>query len=195
MALVALLAQPALAGVWSETGDAGDSLAGAQLTVGSGSLDTITGTIASLGDVDMYCIRVTDTQAFNAFMTCTVVDENDLWLFDQNGFGLAANDGCQFSVIDITDQFVTSTGVHYLAVSASEVEALSSGGPIWSPLIDVSEMAPDGTGAAFALSGWDTTQALLIFPNYTITLVGATFCDSPVPTENTTWGRVKSLYK
>jgi len=70
--LVALLAAllmvtgGAYAATWSETGDAGTLLGDAQVTLGSGALDQISGSFSTLSDIDLYKIQITDHASFTA---------------------------------------------------------------------------------------------------------------------------------
>ena len=52
-------AGPALAQNWAEVGDAGPLPGSSQNTAG-GAISSISGTLTSDADIDMYCIRVTD---------------------------------------------------------------------------------------------------------------------------------------
>ena len=94
LATLVSLAAPASAQVWNETGDAGPLPATAQATLGSGALTTITGTLPSATDVDMYCITVTDPANFYACLHCVLIQSPDLYLFDATGKGLAVAQIC-----------------------------------------------------------------------------------------------------
>jgi len=97
-----LLALPATAGaqVWTEVGDAGIGLAGAQAigpTTGGAptTLNTITGTFSNINDMDVYRFRITTPTAFSATTSGGSTDpglDTMLFLFRSNGTGLAGND-------------------------------------------------------------------------------------------------------
>ena len=54
---------------WTETGDAGDLPAGAQIVQGDGRIDSISGSIESAMDADLYAVCVPDPDAFSATTT------------------------------------------------------------------------------------------------------------------------------
>ena len=100
LAAIALLAvsAPARAGTWTEVGDAGESVASAQMTIGVGSLNVIKGNL--FGFTDMFCIRILhDGTAFSATTDIgTIAQVNGgsldtmLMLFDSTGKGIVGND-------------------------------------------------------------------------------------------------------
>jgi len=193
---VALLtvAPTARAQVWNELTDAGSLPATADHTVGTGALSIINGTLASDTDVDMYCIRVTNPATFGAFLTCTVLTNDDIWLFDAGGLGLARDRGCSGSQTRVGAPFVSVTGVYYLAVSGNDASAQNAGSNLWQVGVPASgQAAPNGPAAGLAVGGWAGGTAN---PSaYTIQLVGASFCDSAVPTGAHSWSRVKIIYR
>ena len=198
--LVLLVSLPfaARAQGWNETvnggGDAGALVATAQLTAGNGPLTTITGTLGSTQDVDLYCIDVTDPAQFSAHLVCTVLVDPDLWLFDPSGKGVALNDGCSASWTQIPPGFVVTSGTYYLGISADGRDALSAGGPMWlSPWVS-NARPPDGPGAAGTLIGWGGSGTVTV-PSYTVTLTGAGYCDTATPARTGTWGRLKVIYR
>jgi hypothetical protein len=179
-----------------ESGDAGDLPGTAQTTVGSGPLTSIQGTLVSDLDRDMYCIRVLDPPNFSASISCTVIAEDDLWLFRQNGTGVAGNDGCSGGVVVVGTPLVTLAGLYLLAISPSADEPRSGALTIWNPPSAAGQRPPDGPGAVGAIDNWSGTGVLASSGvNYTINITGAAFCDTPVPVAPGTWGRVKSLYR
>jgi len=191
---------PSLAGAaatqtWAEVGDAGDLPATAQSTQGAGSLISITGSLASIFDVDMYCIFITNEASFQAFRTCTTISDPDLWLFAANGAGVSHSDYCSGAMTPITSQFVFTPSLYYIAISASNVDALRSGLPIWqSTNSNLTERSPDGPGAPGPVNGWGGAPQTPPSLNYTINFTGVDFCDIPVPAKSSTWGEVKSRY-
>jgi hypothetical protein len=193
MALVLLVPGPALAAPWAEMGDAGDLPGTAQTTAGSGPMTSIQGTLVNNLDRDVYCIRVVDHVTFAASLNCTVIAENDLWLFAPNGFGVTADDGCRTGLVLLGAPFVPGAGVYYLAISPSGDEATAAGAPIWNPPSQSGQRSPDGAGAPGPIDGWSGGGAVSS-GTYTIQLQSCTFCDAPVPVNADTWGRIKQLY-
>ena len=187
-------AAPSMAALWSEVGDAGQTLASAQITGGSGALTTIQGAIQNDADVDLYCIRITDATQFSASLLCTTFSQNDLWLFRSNGTGVEGNDACQFSFVSLTSSFVSVAGTYYLAISADGADAFGSAGNLWLSPAVTGPRAPDGPGAATPLINW-TGASHAFNTTYSVNLSGCAFCDAPVGAEPGTWGRMKSLYR
>ena len=196
VALAALLVvvPSAHAQVWTESADAGSLPATADHTVGTGSLLLINGTLLSNTDVDMYCIRVTNPATFSAFLTCLTLSEDDVWLFDATGLGLARDRGCQGSQTRVGSPFVSVTGIYYLAVSGNDASAQNAGSNLWQVGVPVTgQAAPNGPAAALPVTGWTGGTANPV--SYSIQLVGASFCDSAVPVEPHSWSRVKIIYR
>jgi hypothetical protein len=192
--LLPTAARPASAATWAESGDAGQTLGTAQSTAGVGVLSSIQGTIQTDTDVDLYCIHITNPGAFSATILCTVIADNDLWLFDASGIGREQDDGCQASAVFLSNAFVGAAGTYYLGVSADNADAYSSGGNIWlSPFVSTPR-APDGPGGAQALIGWAGTSHANVV-SYSIQLSGCGFCDAAVDASSDTWGAIKQLYR
>jgi len=98
---VAALMASAGANTWDETanggGDAGDLPASAQIVnlgIGAAPLTSITGSIDSSTDVDMFQFIITDTQNFRVWVTAPAggLSDSQLWLFDDQGNALWHND-------------------------------------------------------------------------------------------------------
>lgn len=194
LALATIAAPTAFAGVWSEAGDAGQTIGTAQVTGGAGTLTAIQGTIQSDTDVDLYCIHIIDPSTFSATLTCGTFAQNDLWLFNSGGIGREGNDACQFSAVLLTSAFVSGVGTYYLGISADGADAFSAGGNIWLTPAVQGARAPDGPGGAQPLINWAGTSAVTSIL-YSIQLAGCAFCDAPVPDSPGTWGRIKSFYR
>ncbi len=195
--LFAAGADPSSAGAqtWTEAGDAGESIATAQSTSGNGPLVSISGTLPTATDVDLFCIRILDPGAFSASALCASMNDNDLWLFDPAGFGVSHNDGCAASQTRLTGAFVPEAGVHYLGITGNNSEALAgSVYPLWDPASQSVERAPDGLGAFSALGTWGGDNRTAVSP-YVILLEGCEFCEEVVQVDGTTWGRVRALYR
>lgn len=196
--LLALLLPTSLhAATWSEFGDAGPVAFNANYTSGTGPLTAITGGFLSGYDADMYAIRIVDEANFYARLTCATINQPDLWLFDAAGNGIALDDGCMFGFTQITSALVTTNGVYYLAITASDYDAVNVlSQPIWNPTAVSGDRAPDGTGAPGPHGNpWWTGTPVSESGSYTILLNGADFFDSPTPTDAATWGVIKSLYR
>lgn len=131
--LTVLLAGVAGAATWTEIGDAGDLPATAQVTVGSGSLDSISGT-KTPNEADMFRIRILDPAAFSASTVGTTGFDTQLFLFDASGLGVYANDddatcGCWQSTLPAGDPNSPSApGIYYLAISRYDMDP-RNGGP------------------------------------------------------------------
>lgn len=191
---LALTAPRAHAQVWAEAGDAGQTPANAQITVGSGPLTEIDGNLDSNLDVDMYCIHVTDVAGFVASLQCVAIQGPHLWLFDASGKGVAMNSICQASSKFVNGAFLSGTGTYYVAVGYDGQWPYAGADLIWLQAY-VGQRAPDGPGAANPLSSWQGVGNPQPINPYKISLVGATFCESPTPAANGTWGGVKAIYR
>lgn len=202
--LASLASGSALAGTWDEflngDGDAGDLPATLQVTQGVGSLDSITGRI--FGDTDMFCIRITDPQAFSALVHIagdgTPIENGEgggagegttldtqLWLFDTSGHGVAFNDDDPLSesslLSRLSGRYVPAPGLYFLALSRYDRDAVdAAGAPIWLDSPYRSERTPDGPGAANAIFGWDNNVDNVGF-DYEIELTGASYHLTPEP--------------
>jgi hypothetical protein len=86
-------AAPAFAGTWAESGDAGQTVATAQVTLGSSpSLSSITGSLSSLTDADLFVIRVVDPNSFSATTVGGSGLDTQLFLFTLTGAPVYTND-------------------------------------------------------------------------------------------------------
>ena len=196
VALLTLIAvvPSARAQIWTELADAGSLPATADHTVGTGALSLINGTLASNTDVDMYCIRVTNPATFGAFLSCLALNENDIWLFDAGGIGVGRDRGCQGGQTRVGAPLVTVTGVYYLAVSGNDASAQNAGSNLWQLGVPVTgQVAPNGPAAALPVNGWAGGTANP--SSYSIQLIGASFCDSAVPTRTRSWSQIKTIYR
>lgn len=168
----------AFAQVWNEVGDAPELLPG-QMTVGNGALTNIVGSIAVTTDRDVYCIHITNVAAFRASTVGQpgTLSDTQLFLFDSAGIGVTHDDddpagGTLRSVI--TNMFVTSPGIYYLAISGYNSDPLSPANLlIWNNTPFAAERAPDGPGAPGPLAAWTGTSGT---GTYDILLAGVAFC-------------------
>jgi hypothetical protein len=194
LAACVLLARGASAQVWNEVGDAGDLPGTAQSTLGAGPLTTINGNLGSDSDVDMYCIQVTDPTLFSAGLGCVVIQGPHIWLFNSAGKGVAATSICQLGLQNIPTGFAVVPGTYYVAVSFDGVAPLSGANAIWLPAY-VNARAPDGPGAAGAVTSWSGTPNVQPINPYQIVLQGATFCGDATPVHANSWGALKQHYR
>lgn len=198
---VVILAGSASAQTWTEAGDAGPLISSAQTTAGNGPLTAISGTLPIDGDIDMYCIYVSDPTIFRAGLVCAAFQEPHVWLFDASGIGLSHDDGCQAAFSGVGAPFAPVAGSYYLAVGGFGALALNGSSNIWtySPTNPIAgQRPPDGPAAALPLTGWSGGQVgQFPGPNYMVNLSGATFCAPGVPTpvELCSWGRIKKVYR
>lgn len=178
LAMVCAAAGMAQAQVWNEIPDAPDAAPfTAQETSGSGPLLQIIGGPGSgvvSDSVDAYCIYISDPAHFSATTVGGTGMDSQLWLFREDGTGIAFNDDSVGFQSTLTNAFVTAPGEYIIAVSPYDVDALdAAGGELWSDTPFGVERAPDGPGAGNAVFGWSSGPEL---SNYTIFLTGATYC-------------------
>lgn len=180
---------------WVEQSDAGDLPGIAQTTLGNGPLTTISGTLPVDSDVDMYCIRITDPVTFvTAYLSCLAINENDIWLFDAAGLGVARDRGCQGGQTRVGTPIVTAGGLYYIAVSGNDGSAQNAGSDLWLVGTPVTgQVAPNGPAAGFPVTGWN--GGAVNPTSYTINLAGATYCDGVVPALPRSWGATKLIYR
>lgn len=179
------LAGTASATAFVESGDAGQSLAAAQVIYGSGAVTSIAGTFASGNDADLYKIRIDTPGLFHVSAVGTPSD-GLLFLFDANGKGVVYRDdkthqGANYG--DLTNQFVLASGYYYLGISLYDNLPLSSGGLIFPESTATGnsglEFQATGPGGAFALANWNNAGPGIATGNYTITLQGVQAVPEP----------------
>lgn len=195
---LAPLATTARAQTWSEVGDAGNLVATAQTTVGSGAITQITGSLPLSDDVDLYCVKLTSVPPAGTplvQLACLGQQSPNVWLFDAAGNGVFTNETCAFGSKTLLAPSVSmAPGTYYVGVSYYNRNAISAGGNIWIPGV-AGQRTPDGPGAALPLSGW-AGIVIMNPPNpYTINLTGFAACDAATPSLRSTWGNVKSYYR
>lgn len=161
-------------GGWTEVGDAGDLPGISQVVAGSGPLDTIFG-VMNDQDVDMYQIYISDPTGFSAY---AIGIDPQLFLFDQSGMGVYANDDGGISGLNAFlpagDTYSPTTpGKYYLAISAFNLDPYSASGLIFpsSPFGQV--YGPTGPGGGNPVSYWSGTA--YSGGEYTIELTGASY--------------------
>ena len=181
---------------WSEIGDAGETIATAQLTVGPGPLLAITGTLATDADVDIYCFRVQDQPLFSLSLTnCLADTDPDLFLFNPGGFGLSHNDACALSSVTISNTFVPGPGFYYVAIAGNDALAFAGASEIWLQASTGGERAPDGPGAGLPYTSMGGPRVVVNNATYLITVSGSVFHDAAVSANPSSWARLKTIYR
>jgi hypothetical protein len=170
--------------VWMEIGDAGDLPGTAQIILGSGPLTSITGTFPDNYDADMYKIYISAPAGFSAFAHSLLTEGGDpqLFLFNEGGFGVYANDDRDIVGFDAYlppghTYSPTTVGIYYLAISDYDRDPSNTSGLIF-PIPEWEEVfGPTGPGGGSPISQWVGDG----FPDeYTITLTGAQYV-APAP--------------
>ncbi|AOY81032.1 filamentous hemagglutinin N-terminal domain-containing protein [Moorena producens JHB] len=183
-----------------QVADAGQSITNATIVSNAPGvpLESISGTIANVADVDIYQIFLTGGETFSATTVDGTEVATQLFLFDAGGFGIYSNDndancgGCLQSTLPAGNpSSPTAPGIYYLAISGFGIEPVSEGGQIFPDPIFPFSLFVDGstsvdpatpTGGSFPLSNWDNIRGFDL-GNYTIALTGveapsATFTES-----------------
>uniref|UniRef100_A0A832I479 Uncharacterized protein n=1 Tax=Eiseniibacteriota bacterium TaxID=2212470 RepID=A0A832I479_UNCEI len=196
LALSLAAATASRAQTWTEVGDAGDLPINAQSTAGLGGLLTLSGTLSSAADVDMYCIQTSNMVDVPGYpvltLTCWSDVSPNVWVFDANGMGISTNESCAGGFKTLTTTTLYPFTAYYVAVSYSGVAAVSTDGPMW--LAATGERSPDGPGAASAVTGW-AGSALVTGPNpYQLGFNFTGYCESPTPAVRQGWGSLKIRY-
>ena len=120
--------------------------------------------------------------------------ENDIWVFKAGGLGVARDRGCQGAQTKVGTPLVTVGGLYYLAVSGNDGRAQNGANDIWTLGVPVNgQVTPNGPAAGLPLTGW--IGGVVNPVSYTITLTGASFCDSGTRTSKRTWGMTKLIYR
>ena len=179
---------------FSEQGDAGDLPATAQAPGGSGVLDSISGALTDIADVDMFRVCLTAGGTFSATTagTATTVGDSMLFLFDAAGLGVYANDDSAGSLQSTlpagNPNTPTAAGVYYLAISSFLNPPRSDAGEIFTnfvfdPVNDLSVGLPGPPGGSSPVNGWDGGGGY--DGTYSIVLTGAEPCGPAVATPAT----------
>jgi hypothetical protein len=177
-------ANSAQAFTYTEVGDVGQLISTAQVidlgnatsTSTDPGLTSITGNVARI-NADMFGIFLTGGQLFTA-STLPVGGANynsQIFLFNDQGFGLIANDnsgGTRRSALSFTP---TTSGVYYLAISGFNYDPRDAqGNDIFAGNL-IGQLLPNPQ--AGALDRWATNRATSATFNYALGLTGA----KPVP--------------
>lgn len=101
----------------NEIGDTGQNISNAQvIPSGTTLLETISGTISSDNDVDLYQITLAG-EPFSATTTNAAVFDTQLFLFDEDGVLLAGNDDSDSSQSTLSDSSLDA-GTYFLGISS-----------------------------------------------------------------------------
>ena len=197
-ALVLASAFPLPAATWTEIDDAGNTPDTAQLTMGSGGLESIVGNLTDpdpmpevFDNEDVYLINITDPRGFSAStLNDATAFDCELMLFDADGLGIYHHDdvsdeagvaGVDFNraLLPVDDPLYgpESSGLYLLAIAIADNDAVSDFGLIF-PNGDWDNVhGPDGAGGEFPLVGWDEGVDNIdeSAGAYQIDLTGATF--------------------
>lgn len=166
----------------TERGDAGQLAASAQ-DVTFEAVSTITGTLGSPSDVDLYKVCASGGGGFSASTVGGAMLDTQLFLFDASGRGVYGNDdagpGVRQSLLPAGDPLTPgASGVHYLGVSQFDLDPQSSLGPIFPSTLGL--VGPTGRGGGEPLSSWAGSEGT--GGAYTVTLTGTEACGPPPDT-------------
>lgn len=137
----------------AEVGDAGDLPGTAQVVVGLTGSDTLSGTIGSASNVDMFAIFLTGA-AFGATTTGGTLGDAQLFLFNSAGIGVASNDDGGTGLHAALSLAAPTPGLYYLALSAFDNDPNNASGLIFPSTPFATQFGPTGPGGAFAVTGW-----------------------------------------
>jgi hypothetical protein len=178
-ATATMFAGPALAGTYSEIGDAGQSVATAQYTVGTPSLSNIFGGLTSATDADLYVISILNPATFSATTVGSALD-TQLFLFTLGGAPVYMNDDdsgglTTESTLPAGSGFgPTTAGLYLLAVSFFGYDPVND----VSQFLFESGLSTDVRGPASlvqpnSLGGWADSGNTGLRGDYDIQLTGA----------------------
>jgi len=150
-----------------ESGDAGQTIATAQLSAGGAPITALRGTLlsSSANDyADIFRVYLYAGAAFSATTTGSPIAFNNfdtsLFLFNSAGVGVVANDDDPNvgPTSSITNFSAAANGFYYLAIAGSGYTPVSLAGAIFGNLLGEDQVGPTGPGGAQALSGWSSTS-------------------------------------
>jgi hypothetical protein len=186
--LIFTLPAVAPAGTWTEKGDAGNVPAAAQITAGVGWLTAITGSVTTADPADLYQIYLPANADFSATTMGGVTFDSVLFLLNDQGLGVVANDDTSgFSAPSTIVASGLPAGFYFLGVEQCCLDPASSGGSIfeqslWSTHNNL--QGPVGPGGNLPMTGYMDMTGYGTYQNggsYTIRLAGARFA-APEPT-------------
>jgi hypothetical protein len=192
-----LLANPAHAVDWTETGDAGQLVSTAQMPTGDDRLRNIYGTISTNNDVDLFRIYISNPTTFSAGVSSTSGNlDSGLILFNQGGYALYGNDdamlGTRTSGLPAGHlNGPQAPGWYNLAIFALGTPPVSGDGftldhymfpNVSSPYTQI--LTATGPGGAAPLTGWAQLEdTVALNEEYCIRLSGVRV--SPIPEPET----------
>jgi hypothetical protein len=196
LALVALVPGVAHAQAATEVGDAGSLPATAQAFLGP--VDSITGTLDTLDQEDLYGVCLAGGRTFSASTLGSEIADTQLFLFDAIGRGVYANDDSANSLQAVLPAGISLTpqqsGVYYLGISSFDADPVSAAGPIFGGEVfidDVRYFVPAPPGGDAPVSDWT------LFGTYTggyqIQMTGTTVGCRPTRKEECKQGRWRNF--
>lgn len=184
----------AQAATWTETDEAADLISTAQLPTGNGSLTSITGTISTNFDADLYKIYISNPVNFSALVSGGNEDEWDsaVALFNNDGLGVYYNDDAIFDNGQAGLPSNHSSGpqtpsIYYLAIFDDDQAPLSGSASTANDLIFPQSdypytqiLGPVGPGGSLPLAGWGAlVTEVPLNGTYSIALTGVSFVPEP----------------
>lgn len=147
----------AAAAGWFESIDAGELPWTAQQAEGMGGFVRIAGRIIG-AEADAYLLEICDFANFSASTEGGASWDTQLFLFREDGVGVAFNDDSPISGSlrsHLSSQFVTANGRYLLAISEfSRKPETINGQQLWLQNPSQVERAPDGPGAGGVVADW-----------------------------------------
>jgi hypothetical protein len=147
----------AAAAGWYESIDAGELPWTAQQAEGSGGFVRIGGRIIG-AEADVFLVEICDEAAFSATTEGHAAWDTQLFLFREDGVGIAFNDDSPVTgglQSRLSSQFVTTPGRYLLGISEfNRTPENVNGEPLWLQHPTQVERAPDGPGAGGVLADW-----------------------------------------
>ena len=189
------LIAPAFAGPdWTEVGDAGSSLATAQLPAGVGQIRSIAGSLGGEAQdpdfEDMYIIGISDPTTFRLDLLSANFDAQ-LFIFNitlsGGALGLLANDNVSEGnnapaltsiSTDGTNALLDLPGLYLIGVAGAGRNPVSAGGLIFDIASPTEISGADGPGGLLRLSGWEGNGEV---GDYSIDMTSTIFPQIPAP--------------
>ena len=182
--------QGTMASVWPEVGDAGQTLATANQTIGAGTLSTITGSLSAeefnVDLADLYLIQIINPTLFSVSTgdasSLNLVQDPMVFLFDPMGVGVTMNDdavGSQ-SFLGVGPPGDFGAGFYYLGISFAGVTPIDGiGADIFDAFGDQSVLSPS---PLLDFIGAPLTPNTAIAGAYSLALMGVVAAGMPEPT-------------
>lgn len=147
----------AAAAGWYESQDAGELPWTAQQAEGNGGFVRIGGRIIG-AEADLYLIEICDASAFSATTENGATWDTQLFLFREDGVGIAFNDDSPVAgglQSRLSSQFVVGNGRYLLGISEFNRKPRTvNGQDLWLQTPSQVERAPDGPGAGGVVAEW-----------------------------------------